>query len=411
MMNRRSSRRPALLPALLLLGLAACGKDGQTGKAPAEHGEMAGMDSPTSDAAPASIVFNRSQVQHGHVVWGPATPGRAASTVAIPARISANEDRTARLGAPASGRIISVRVAPGDRVARGQTLLIMRSPEAGQAQSEVAKATESVTSARAQAAYTASARARAERLLALTAISRQDYERAIADDEMARAALAQANSEANRARATSRALGAEGAVTGETLLRSPIAGVVLERTAVPGAVVEAGAPLVAVTDPATLWLVINAPEALSGAFRKGALLRFTTVVFPADTFAAQVTAVGAGLDPETRALPVRGLIRNSAGRLKPEMLATALAGGDSTRVILLPETAVQSVDGQPTVFLARPDSGGGVRLTRRAVSVGARSGGFVTITRGVAPGDTVVQQGAFAVKAELEKAAMPKMEM
>jgi multidrug efflux pump subunit AcrA (membrane-fusion protein) len=47
----------------------------------------------------------------------------------------------------------------------------------------------------------------------------------------------------------------------------------------------------------------------------------------------------------------------------------------------------------------------------RAVEVGTRSGNQVAITHGLQAGDLVVTGGAFAVRAQIEKGAMPEMEM
>ena len=289
----------------------------------------------------------------------------------------------------------------------------MQSADAGMAQSDASKATAEVTSRRAQAQYAGSARARAERLLALKAIPRQDYERAIADDEQSRAALQQAEAELRRARSTANLMGASGSsASGEVVLRSTLDGVVLARPAQPGAVVDAGAPLVTVTDASTLWLQVKAPEQLSALFRRGNPLRFTVPAFPTDNFTARTDAVGAGLDPDTRTLAVRGVVPNGNGRLKPEMLATVLVdGGQRSTAALVPEAAVQQIDGKPVVFIAHPDAKGGARFERREVEVGSRTNGQVAVLKGLVAGDVIVTAGAFAVKAEFQKGSMPKMEM
>jgi len=397
--------------------------DEATPRMPGMAGERGGGDTnrasdegtPTDErgaGGPPAVTFTPAQVQHGGVRWGPVPMGTAAVSATVPGQVVPNEDRTVRLGAPGRGRIVAVRVAPGARVSAGQVLVTLQSPEAGTAQADLAKAGAQVTAARAESRYAASARSRAERLLALKAIPRQDYERAAADDEMAQSALHQAEAELRRARSTAAALGAGTGVGGEIVLRAPISGVALARTAVPGAVVEAGAPLVVVTDPSTLWLTINAPESMVGYFHVGDRLRFLVPAFPSDTFVARIEAVGAGLDPETRTLAVRGVIASSNGRPKPEMLATVrVDGAQSITAPLLPEDAVQTIDGRPTVFVARPDGKGGARFIAREVEVGARTNGRVAVTRGLTSGETVVLAGAFAVKAQLAKAAMPGMEM
>ena len=432
----RRPRAPGIQVAVRWLTLALLGGAGCSSKAvpaAAKDTDAAAMDrmpgmekgSPREGAAvgkvaSGEVAFTAAQVQHGGIRWAPVALGMAGGSVALPGVVAPDEDRTARLGAPAGGRVVSVRVSPGDRVTRGQVLVTLVSPEAGMAQADLSKAGAALTSARAQSAYATSARARAERLLALKAIPRQDYERAIADDALAQATLAQAGAEARRARSTATQLGGGSTVTGEIVVRAPLDGVVLARSATPGTVVDVGAPLVVVTDPSTLWLTVSAPEALAAVFHRGETVAFRVPAYPEESFAARVDAVGAGLDPETRTLSVRAVIENAShgadgparGRLKPEMLATvSVAGGASVPAVLLPEDAVQLLDGKPSVFLAVPDGKGGARFTARAVETGARGDGRVAVTRGIVAGDVVVTAGAFRVKAQIQTGSMPAMEM
>lgn len=374
--------------------------------------ETAAARTDEADDDAKSVTFTAAQVQHGKVKWAPVTRGSAAASATVPGQLVPDEDRTARLGAPARGRVVAVRVRPGDRVSRGQLLVTLESPEAGIAQADRARAQAEVTARRAQAQYARSARERAERLLALKAIPRQDYERAIADDEAARSAFTQAEAELRRARSTAEQLGAGAAESGVIAIRSPLAGVVLERTAVPGTVVEAGAPLAVVTDPTSLWLLVNAPEKFAALFSRGAPLRFVVPAYPGRTFTARTDAVGAGLDAGTRTLPVRGVVA-SEGRLKASMLATVVVEGGGSRVpaMIVPDEAVQNLEGRAVVFLAAPDGKGGARFVARPVEVASRADGRVVITRGLAVGDLVVTAGAFAVKAQIAKSSMPDMEM
>ena len=381
---------------LVLVAMAACSKGGrkpaQSQSADTGMADMPGM------AAATDVTLTAAQVAHGGVQWEPVALSTVASVATVPGQVIPNEDRTARLGATVQGRVIAVRVRPGDRARAGQILVTLQSPAAGMAQSDVDKA-------RAQASYARSARERAERLLALKAIPQQDYDRAIADDELASAELRRAQSVADQ-------IGATASASGEVAIRSPLNGVVLARTAVPGAGVEVGAPLVVVTDPSTLWLSIDAPENLASLFRVGAQLHFNVPAYPADTFSARIDAVGAGLDPSTRTLPIRAVIRNRGDLLKPEMLASvSAAGGGAISAPFVPEDAVQLLEGKSVVFVAHPDSMGGAHFVPRDVQLGSRSGGRIAITQGLAPGDLVVTRGALSIKAQIKKGAMPAMEM
>jgi cobalt-zinc-cadmium efflux system membrane fusion protein len=422
-----------LIAACAALFLTACGKKndppatGESTKdsigaakedAPATA-EKAGPDAvkaepdeqPSAPGALATrLTFSAAQVQHGGVRWAPVTMGTTAGRATIPGEVIPNEDRTVRLGAPGRGRVVYVRVQPGQRVSSGQVLVVLQSPEAGVAQSDVTKAAAELTSWKSRAQYADAARARAERLLALKAIPQQDYERSIVDDEEAHASLAQARAELTRATTTANQLGAGNAsLSGEFVIRSTMNGVVLARTAVAGAVVDAGAPLAVITDPSSLWLAINASEQFASLIRPGGNVRFTVPAYPTETFTATINAVGAGLDPETRTLAARGLVNNAGGKLKPEMLASVVVeGGTTVPAVLVPEDAVQPLDGKPNVFLARPDGKGGVLIERREVEVGSRSGGRIAVTKGLAAGDVIVTVGGFAVKAEFQKATIPK---
>jgi len=388
--------RPTALLSLILL--TACSRRGDRPPAAQSRSTDTGMADMPGMTAKTDVTLTAAQMAHGGVHWEAVATSTVASIATVPGQVIPNEDRTARLGATVRGRVIAVRVRPGDRVSAGHVLVTLQSPEAGMAQSDVDKA-------RAQASYARSARERAERLLALKAIPQQDYDRAIADDELASAELRRAHSVAEQ-------IGAAASATGEIAIRSPLNGVVLARTAVPGTVVEAGAPLVVVTDPSTLWLSIDAPENLASLFRVGAQLRFTVPAYPADTFSARIDAVGAGLDPSTRTLPIRAVIQNRGDRLKPEMLASVSAqGGGAIAAPSVPEDAVQLLDGKSVVFVAHPDSTGGAHFVPRNVQLGSRSGGRIAITQGLAPGDLVVTRGALAIKAQMKKGALPAMEM
>lgn len=401
--------------SLLLVVIGACGGDARSAKTDSARDTsmagMPGMTPPGGAAESNSVTFTPAQIAQGRIAWTVPALTSVTGTVEVPGQLVVNEDRTARLAAPAQARALAVHVSPGDRVARGARLVTLQSQDASMALADVAKAQAEVSSRRAGATYAKAARDRAERLLALKAIPRQEYERAIADDELARAALSQADAELTRARAGAEQLGVDLA-SGSMVLRSPIDGVVTTRDVVPGAVVGAGAQLVTVTDPSTLWLAIALPEAFASGVRVGSALRFTVAPYPADTFTARVQSVSASFDPSTRSLPARGVVVNTRGRLRPEMYARVWAHGTtSSSMLTVPDSAIQRLEGKSVVFVAYMDGKGGARFEKREVRVGGTAGGRTSILSGLVQGEPVVVAGAFGVKAEFAKAKMPAMEM
>jgi hypothetical protein len=94
------------------------------------------------------------------------------------------------------------------------------------------------------------------------------------------------------------------------------------------------------------------------------------------------------------------------------MLATVMVQGPSQgSAPMVPADAVQIIEGRATVFVAKPDGKGGAQFTGRQVQLGPRMGNRIAVTSGLAAGDLAVIEGAFAVKAEIEKGEMPEMEM
>ncbi len=431
-MQRRPLRAVGSMIALLAAVSAGCAKTPATGAkdststsptgaasapstASSAMAAMPGMnmkaDSATSTSGDAkSIVFTADEVRHGGVRWQAVVQQSVSGSVELPGRLTANEDRARQLGAIAEGRVVSVHVSPGDRVARGARLVTMQSPAASMAFADKSKADAELRARTAAAAYARTARDRAERLLALKAIPRQEYERAIADDELARSALSQALAEVTRAASAMAQLGVEGA-SGELVLRAPIDGIVTARTVVPGAVVMVGMPIVTIADPAQLWLTLSVPELEASGVHVGTALRFVAGATSRDTFTAVVQSVSGAFDSNTRALPVRAIVRNSRGQLRPEMFAKVWLVQRGMRGVAVADSAVQRIGDSVSVFIARPDGNGGATFSPKTVLVGATSNGIAVITRGLNAGDIVVVAGAFTVKSKMLRAGMPKMEM
>jgi cobalt-zinc-cadmium efflux system membrane fusion protein len=371
------------------------------------------QDVPAADSAqPPSLdqrnlTMTRDQIQRGGIQWQPVRATTMSEAIEIPGQLAPNEDRTARLGAPARARVITMHVRIGDRVSRGQPLVTLQSEQASAARAEYAKAVAEQNAHETAARYARTALERAERLLEFKAVSRQDVERARVENDEAESARVQAQAEVERARDTLTHLGVS-EQTGEMVVRAPIAGIVLNREAVPGSVVDAGASLVAVTDLTTLWLDIAATERVAPLLQRGAQVRFTVPELLPQTFDATIENVGAALDPATRTLPVHAVVRNPTSRLRPAMFATVtLTVGQPRTGVMIPDSALQLLDERPVVFVAQTNGTGGARFERRDVEVGARTGAEIQIVRGLSAGDVVVTEGAFAVKSEFARSKMP----
>jgi cobalt-zinc-cadmium efflux system membrane fusion protein len=359
------------------------------------------------DPGTRGVALTPGQIRAAGIRWAPVAAMTMAEVIEVPGQLAANEDRTTRLSAPARARVTAVHVRIGDRVSNGQVLVTLQSEQAAAARAEHAKAIADLRAHQTAARYARTALERAERLLELKAISRQDVERARVETETADAMQTQAQADVERTRATLVQLGVD-QQTGDMILRAPLSGVVLTRDVVPGSVVEAGAPLVMVTDPSTLWLDIAATERVAPVLQRGSRVPFIVPALGTATFEATIESVGGALDPATRTLPVHAVVRNSTGALRPAMFATvSLTLGNPRDGVAVPEAAMQMLEERPVVFVASGEDGGATRFERRDVEVGAKTRATVHVVRGLKPGDVVVIEGAFAVKSEFARAKTP----
>ena len=153
---------------------------------------------------------------------------------------------------------------------------------------------------------------------------------------------------------------------------------------------------------ATVWVLAELDEAHVSGAQIGRPASVRVAAYPTEVFQGKVTYVGESVNPKTRRITIRCEVPNPDGRLKPEMYATVQVGESAPReVVAIPASAVQTLSGQPSVFIAEADG----RFRARAVELGAERDGLIDVKRGVQQGERVVSAGAFILKSELLKAS------
>jgi cobalt-zinc-cadmium efflux system membrane fusion protein len=304
------------------------------------------------------------------------------------AKVAFDEGRVSRVGAPVSGRVLELRVQPGDRVRKGQPLLVIASPDAESAFADW-------IAARADAALAERNLERQRRLLADQAVSQREVLQAESDATKARAGRA-------RALARLEILGISpddpNGKPSRYLLRAPIDGVVVERPATPGMEVRAdsGTPLVTVADLSRLWVLADVFERDVGAVVKGGRAEVRVAAWPGRTWDGKVAYVGDVVDPQSRTVKVRVEVQNPDQKLKPEMFArVTLRGAAVAPALAVPSQAVLSDGAASAVVVALGDG----RFQRRTIEAGPERDGRVRVLAGLAPGERVVVDGAIYLSA------------
>lgn len=113
-------------------------------------------------------------------------------------------------------------------------------------------------------------------------------------------------------------------------------------------------------------------------------------------------SVTPGVSKETRSATVVLALTGGAGVVQPGQLVRAriTSRQSATSGIVVPEDAVQVVEGRDAVFVRTPK---GFRV--QPVTVGQRSAGRVQIVEGLKGGESIATRNAFLLKAELGKSA------
>ena len=318
--------------------------------------------------------------------------------------VNLDERRTARLGAIVDGVVAEVLVQPGDRVAAGQVVARILSHEVHDAWAEYFMAGARRQQARAEADYARTIVARAERLVADRALAAQDLERVRADLVAAEETLAAARADVQRTEQDLRhygltpSPGADPHANEHVPVRTPFAGAVIERQASPGSAVTLGMPLVVVSDLSRVWITAEVAEADLHRLSAPQPVEFRVTAYPGERFSATLTAIGDVINPATRRVTIRAEADNADGRLKPEMFAALeVSTGVPRSFLVVPESAVQSLEGETVVFV---ETGPG-EFRRRPVTTGAVLDGEVEIREGLAAGEVVATSGTFLLKSAL----------
>ena len=306
---------------------------------------------------------------------------------ALSARVGYDDDRTARIAVSYAGRIVAVKVSPGDVVKAGQVLAEIDSPDVGTAIADHNKA-------RADEKRKRLALERVRDLMPGDAVSQKDWESLQADFAVARA-------ETQRAAQRLKNLNPRGApIAGQRVqLVSPIAGVVAERNATPSLEVSPSlaAPLFVVTDPKRLWLMVDVPEKLLGRIRGGQAVEVESDAYPGERFKAKVVQMGQVVDVNTRRVTARATLLNPEGKLLPEMFVRAQVVQESGQAARVPNSALVN-HGLYTYLFVEAGAGD---FRRRKVTLLTQGAESSVIGGGLDSGERVVTRGALLLDADL----------
>ncbi|MBT9330648.1 efflux RND transporter periplasmic adaptor subunit [Paracidobacterium acidisoli] len=350
-----SRHRLLLYSVLILLPLTACNKQEQT--AP-------------ETATPKQPMVDTITVSHQHV----------ADQLMLPARITANPTDIVHVYPLISGRVLSLRVLPGQELKKGQQIGTLQSSDAAQARSDFEKAKIEATRADLQLS-------RAKELLQHEVMAQRDYDDLKALDDSDHAEL-------ERARQALRLLGFSENDTSDIVpITSPISGVVLDVNTGPGELqrsLDNANAIATIADIDTVWIMGDLYPRDQAGVHVGQPVNISVNGYPDMTLHGVIGNISDAVDPTSLTLKVRVVLPNPGHKLKPQMYATIAVTNQKRDVIVVPSTAVIQ-SGQETFVFVQTSPG---KYERRNVVLGAIHEKSDEITQGLNDGDQIVSTGA-----------------
>jgi membrane fusion protein, heavy metal efflux system len=295
--------------------------------------------------------------------------------------------------APFSGPVSRLLVSLGDRVKQGAALAVVDSPDFAAAIGAYRKAIATAQTSRRLADLD-------KELIAHNGVAKREADQAEtdavnaeADREAALQSLeslqvpAQTIKEIQEGHAISRVDG---------VIRAPVAGTVVEKLITPGQLLQAGTtPCFTVADLSRVWVMAQVFGADLESVKIGDSAEVITGV-GATAFAGVVDNISALVDPDTRSVMVRVVVKNPGESLKKQMYVRVLIHArQQSNGILVPVSAVLRDEvNLPFVYAARPDGS----YARQHVTLGYRSDDQYDIAEGLKAGDEVVVDGGIFVQ-------------
>jgi len=276
------------------------------------------------------------------------------------------------------GRVVEIKARLGDVVRKGQTLLLIDSPDLSQAFSDYQKF-------KADQELTAKQLARAQLLYDKGAIALQDL-------ETAQDADAKAKVDVQTAAQRVKVLG--GNINNPSPLLpvvAPISGTIVDQQITGGTGVKSldnSPSLFTLADLSTVWVLCDVYEDMLSRVHVGDAAEINVNGYPDRKFPGKVVNISEVLDPATRTAKVRIELPNPQGIMRAGMFVTAAFKGQQLiERVVIPETAVVHLHDKDWVFVPVGDK----KFKRIALQLGPQSGdGSVQVISGLNPQDKVV---------------------
>lgn len=176
-----------------------------------------------------------------------------------------------------------------------------------------------------------------------------------------------------------------------TILRSPINGVVTARNYDNGDMTSPTTPIFVVQEINPVQLRFNVPERLYSKVVKGMPASLTVDALGEEVFDGKVSLIYPTINATTHTFPVEVEVNNGKNILRPGMFARASLDFGEQQKLLVSDRAVVKQSGSGEYYAFTLD---GNKAVRHNLKIGTRINDKVEIIEGLKEGDVVITEGA-----------------
>ena len=325
--------------------------------------------------------------------------GKLRKTLQAPATVAYDSRFHARLAPRAAGTVVEVRRYLGDEVEAGDVLLVLDCAALGTAKSELLRAA-------ARLGLWEKNSQREGALLEKGLSTEKDSLEAETQLVESRIALATAEQRLANLGLTANQIGdvkENGEASSFLSITAPFSGVVVGLDAVLGELTSPETSVVSVADTSRMWVIVDIDQQEIRLVERGQPVLLSVEGWTGETLGGRVTWISSDVDRRTRTVKVRAEFENPEGILRAQSFGTAnIVTRDDKDAVLVPKGAVQW-EGCCNVAFERISP---TDFMPRKLRLGYDTGDYYEVLSGLSGGESVVTQGSFILKTELQKGSI-----
>lgn len=330
---------------------------------------------PSSDIDPDAVMFSDEALALANVETIVVGSASADKEIRLFGKIEPDQRMQQSQSAYVAGRIERLTIsAVGDVVSKGQTLAVIYSPELYTAEQELVSALNATSNLSPLTSHPSPLVDAAVEKLRLLNIPQSQIDEVIKNKKASPYVELKANT----------------------------SGTVVKKQVEQGDYVKQGQPLLQIANLGHVWAVFQAYESDLPFIHKGQQVQFTAEALPGETFTGRVTFIDPVLNGKTRTAGIRVEMANGSGRFKPEMLLVGNVAASMQRYadegVIIPKSAVLWT-GKRSVVYVKDDVEEQPTFLLRQITLGPSLPDGYVVLDGLAEGEEIVTNGAFAIDA------------